>query len=59
MIEYTSHEIHYYMNEALEIAEEALSVGEVPVGCVIVYHHELIAKGRNRTNETGHVNALM
>lgn len=34
-------------------AEQALSHGEVPVGCIIVYDKKIIiGKGRNETNET-------
>jgi tRNA(Arg) A34 adenosine deaminase TadA len=36
-------------------AEEALAVGEVPVGCVFVRDGEIIAKARNRTNELRNV----
>uniref|UniRef100_A0A1B6C6X7 CMP/dCMP-type deaminase domain-containing protein n=1 Tax=Clastoptera arizonana TaxID=38151 RepID=A0A1B6C6X7_9HEMI len=41
-----------YMNEALKLAKEALSIGEVPVGCVFVKDGLIIAKGRNTVNET-------
>jgi tRNA-specific adenosine deaminase 2 len=34
-----------------ELAEEALAVGEVPVGCVLVFEGEQIGRGRNRVNE--------
>lgn len=40
------------MEEAFEQAREALSAGEVPVGCVFVYQGEVIARGRNTVNET-------
>ena len=39
-----------YMKEALAMAQEALDIGEVPVGCVFVYQEKIIAKGRNNTN---------
>ena len=39
-----------YMNMALRQAEEALKVGEVPVGCVIVRNDRLLSSGHNRTN---------
>lgn len=32
-------------------AEEALAAQEIPVGCVLVHNDEIIAVGRNRTNE--------
>ena len=33
-------------------AKEALSVGEVPVGCLIIYQDQVIGKGRNEVNIT-------
>jgi tRNA-specific adenosine deaminase 2 len=46
-------EIHTkYMRLALDQAQEAYEEGEVPVGCVFVYQGQVVAKGRNRTNET-------
>lgn len=41
-----------WMDEALDLATEALEAGEVPVGCVFVYNGEVIARGRNTVNET-------
>jgi len=41
-----------YMDEALTLAKEAASEGEVPVGCVIVRKGEVVGRGRNR-RETG------
>ena len=38
----------YYMEKALELAQEAFDDGEVPVGAVIVRNGEIIATGRNR-----------
>ncbi|MEO0140473.1 MAG: nucleoside deaminase [candidate division WOR-3 bacterium] len=38
-----------FMSLALEEARKALSEGEVPVGCVIVIHGEVIARAHNRT----------
>ncbi|EFI27640.1 tRNA specific adenosine deaminase [Coprinopsis cinerea okayama7 len=40
-----------WMKEAMNMAEEALAAGEVPVGCVFVRDEKIIAKARNRTNE--------
>ncbi|KAG0169303.1 tRNA(adenine34) deaminase [Apophysomyces sp. BC1021] len=41
-----------FMLEALEVAQEAYDNLEVPVGCVFVHDHKVIARGRNRPNET-------
>ncbi|KAG2128573.1 cytidine deaminase-like protein [Suillus clintonianus] len=40
-----------WMREAMLMAEEALAHSEVPVGCVFVRNHSVIARARNRTNE--------
>ena len=40
-----------YMRRALELAQEAAECGEVPVGCVIVLHGEIVGEGRNRREE--------
>ncbi len=39
-----------YMKEALKQARKAAKLGEVPIGCVIVYQGEIIGKGYNRRN---------
>ena len=39
-----------YMKEALKQAKKAYALKEVPVGCVIVYEDQLIARGYNRRN---------
>lgn len=55
----------YFMNLALEEAEKAFSLGEVPVGAVIVNNltHEVIAKAHNlkETNQkvTAHAEMLV
>lgn len=41
----------YYMEQALALAREAASAGEVPVGCVIVKDGAIIGRGRNRREE--------
>ena len=38
----------YYMKEAIKQARKAASIGEVPIGCVIVYEDKIIARGYNR-----------
>ena len=40
-----------FMREALSLAEEAFSAGEVPVGAVVVKDGEVIGRGRNRREE--------
>lgn len=39
-----------YMKEALKQAKKALALGEVPIGCVIVYEGKIIGRGYNRRN---------
>ncbi|OAV91173.1 hypothetical protein, variant 1 [Puccinia triticina 1-1 BBBD Race 1] len=42
------------MDQAIEMAKEALDANEIPVGCVLVSKttEQVLSKGRNRTNET-------
>lgn len=37
-----------YMNEAIKEAKKAYRLGEVPIGCVIVYEDKIIGRGYNR-----------
>ncbi len=37
-----------YMRAAVTQAKKAYSIGEVPIGCVIVYEGKIIARGYNR-----------
>lgn len=37
-----------YMKEAIKQARKAYVLGEVPIGCVIVYEDKIIARGYNR-----------
>ncbi len=39
-----------YMRAALQQAKRAIRLGEVPIGCVIVYEDSIIARGYNRRN---------
>lgn len=39
-----------YMKEALRQAKKAIKIGEVPIGCVIVYEGKIIGRGYNRRN---------
>ncbi len=36
------------MAEAIALAKESLSEGEVPVGCVVVHNDKIVGRGRNR-----------
>lgn len=38
----------FFMNEAVKQAKKALAIGEVPIGCVIVYQDKIIGRGYNR-----------
>ena len=40
-----------WMRQALALADEAASAGEVPVGCVIVREGRIVGRGRNRREE--------
>ena len=37
-----------YMKEAMKQAKKAADIGDVPIGCVIVYHDKIIARGYNK-----------
>lgn len=39
-----------YMREAIKQAKKAYALGEVPIGCVIVYKDKIIGRGYNRRN---------
>jgi len=39
-----------FMKEALKQAKKASALGEVPIGCVIVYEGRIIGRGYNRRN---------
>lgn len=40
-----------YMREALKEAKKAMKIGEVPIGCVIVYQDKIIGRGYNQRNK--------
>lgn len=48
---FTEDEHLKWMQQAMEMAEEAFAASEIPVGCVFVRNGRAIAKARNRTNE--------
>lgn len=37
-----------YMKEAIKQARKAMAIGDVPIGCVIVYNDKIIGRGYNR-----------
>ena len=39
-----------YMKQAIMQAKKAYKLGEVPIGCIIVYEGKIIARGYNRRN---------
>lgn len=39
---------HYFIQQALLLADQAEAIGEVPVGAVVVYQGEIIGRGHNR-----------
>ena len=39
-----------YMKQAIKEAKKAAKIGEVPIGCVIVYENKIIARGYNKRN---------
>ena len=41
-----------FMRQALALAREAATAGEVPVGCVIVREGVVVGRGRNKREET-------
>ncbi|MEG0472792.1 MAG: tRNA adenosine(34) deaminase TadA [Solibacillus sp.] len=43
---------HFYMEVALEEAQKAAALGEVPIGAVIVYQDEIIARAHNLRETT-------
>ena len=47
----------YFMQKALEEAEEAFERGEIPVGAVVVAENQIIARGHNLTELLGDVTA--
>ena len=46
--EQTMNQDERYMKEAIKQAKKAYKIGEVPIGCVIVYKDQIIGRGYNR-----------
>ena len=41
----------YFLKEAIKQAKKAGDIGDVPIGCVIVFEDKIIARGYNRRNK--------
>lgn len=41
---------NFFMNEAYKEALKAYKMGEVPIGCIIVYNNKIISRAYNRRN---------
>lgn len=44
---------NYFMKEALQEAEKAQLIGEVPIGAIIVYEGKIVARAHNLRETTG------
>ena len=42
-----------YMKQAITQAKKAQAIGDVPIGCIIVYEDKIIARGYNKRNKLG------
>jgi tRNA(adenine34) deaminase len=51
----SDHNDTYWMNLALEEARKATSLGEVPVGAVLIHHNTLLAQAHNNRETTQHI----
>jgi tRNA(adenine34) deaminase len=47
----------YFMQKALQLADEAAAAGEVPIGAVVVHKGKIIGKGYNQTERLNDVTA--
>jgi len=47
----------YFMQKALQLADEAAAAGEIPIGAVVVHKVKIIAKGYNQTERLNDVTA--
>lgn len=56
---FTNEEILFYMKESIKVCEQAITDGEVPVGCLFVYipNKEIIIRSHNLTNQTKNASA--
>ena len=51
-------EYEYFMETALDKARQALSLGEFPVGCVIVYEERVVATGYRKKTAGNCINEI-
>ncbi|MGB1217906.1 MAG: nucleoside deaminase [Saprospiraceae bacterium] len=51
------HTDEYFMKKAIEQAEMAFEIGEIPVGAIVVADNRIIAKAHNRTEHLNDVTA--
>ncbi|KAG5205648.1 hypothetical protein JEQ12_018898 [Ovis aries] len=51
----SAEETEKWMEQAMQMAKDALDNTEVPVGCLMVYNNEVVGKGRNEVNQTKNV----
>ena len=42
---------NYFLKEAIKQAKKAMAIGDVPIGCVVVFEDKIIARGYNRRNK--------
>lgn len=49
---------NFFMSKAIEEAQQALSIGEFPVGCVIVYEGRVLVSGARRHSGIDNQNEL-
>lgn len=45
----------FYMKKAIRLAAKAADIGEVPIGCLIVYKDQIIGRGYNKRTTKGNV----
>ena len=48
----------FFMKRALDEAQQALSLGEFPVGCVVVYENDVLLAGARKHSGTDSLNEL-
>lgn len=56
-MELSIHSDEHFMNQALQQAEKAADLGEVPVGAIVVADNKIIAKAHNMTEQLTDVTA--